>query len=203
MVEKRDFIRIIREQSLKFQENRRGTLAFSREYDILMMVKDSQNSRRNDMRLSDSIETFIKTLLAEDEPEVELKRNELAEYFGCAPSQINYVLATRFSPDHGYLIESRRGGGGYIRIMRLASTSREELLQSLYQRIGMSISSADAMKIVDHLESEKIVSSDEAKLMKAALSPQAVPLPLTMKDALCAGTLRSMILALAKRRPNG
>ena len=62
------------------------------------------------MRLSDSIETFIKTLLAEDEPEVELKRNELAEYFGCAPSQINYVLATRFSPDHGYLIESRRGG---------------------------------------------------------------------------------------------
>jgi tryptophan synthase beta chain len=61
-----------REQSLKFQENRRGTLAFSREYDILMMVKDSQNSRRNDMRLSDSIETFIKTLLAEDEPEVEL-----------------------------------------------------------------------------------------------------------------------------------
>ena len=58
------------------------------------------------------------------------------------------------------------------------------------------------MKIVDHLESEKIVSSDEAKLMKAALSPQAVPLPLTMKDALCAGTLRSMILALAKRRPN-
>ena len=155
------------------------------------------------MRLSDSIETFIKTLLAEDEPEVELKRNELAEYFGCAPSQINYVLATRFSPDHGYLIESRRGGGGYIRIMRLASTSREELLQSLYQRIGMSISSADAMKIVDHLESEKIVSSDEAKLMKAALSPQAVPLPLTMKDALCAGTLRSMILALAKRRPNG
>ena len=155
------------------------------------------------MRLSDSIETFIKTLLAEDEPEVELKRNELAEYFGCAPSQINYVLATRFSPDHGYLIESRRGGGGYIRIMRLASTSREELLQSLYQRIGMSISSADAMKIVDHLESEKIVSPDEAKLMKAALSPQAVPLPLTMKDALCAGTLRSMILALAKRRPNG
>lgn len=59
-----------------------------------------------------------------------------------APSQINYVLATRFTPDHGYVIESRRGGGGYIRIMRLASTSRAELLQTLYQRIGMSISSA-------------------------------------------------------------
>ena len=101
-----------------------------------------------------------------------------------------------------YAIGKPRGGGGYIRIMRLASTSRAELLQTLYQRIGMSISSADAMKIVDHLESEKVVSADEAKLMKAALSPQAVPLPLSMKDALCAGTLRSMILALAKRRPN-
>ena len=148
--------------------------------------------------LSDSIEDFIKALMEDEQDQqqaIELRRNELAEHFQCAPSQINYVLATRFTPDHGYVIESRRGGGGYIRIMRLASTSREELLQSLYQRIGM--------KIVDHLESEKIVSSDEAKLMKAALSPQAVPLPLTMKDALCAGTLRSMILALAKRRPNG
>ena len=154
------------------------------------------------MRLSDSIETFIKTLLAEDEPEVELKRNELAEYFGCAPSQINYVLATRFSPDHGYLIESRRGGGGYIRIVRMASSGREELLQSLYQRIGMSISAGDAAKIIEHLKSEKIVTADEAQLMLAALSPQAVPLPLGMKDALCAGTLRSMILALAKRRPS-
>ena len=147
--------------------------------------------------LSDSIEDFIKALMEDEQDQqqaIELRRNELAEHFQCAPSQINYVLATRFTPDHGYVIESRRGGGGYIRIMRL---------QSLYQRIGMSISSADAMKIVDHLESEKIVSSDEAKLMKAALSPQAVPLPLTMKDALCAGTLRSMILALAKRRPNG
>ena len=69
------------------------------------------------MRLSDSIESFIKTLITQEEPEVELKRNELAEYLGCAPSQINYVLATRFSPDHGYIIESRRGGGGYIRIV--------------------------------------------------------------------------------------
>ena len=133
--------------------------------------------------LSDSIEDFIKELMEDEQDQqqaIELRRNELAEHFQCAPSQINYVLATRFTPDHGYVIESRRGGGGY-----------------------MSISSADAMKIVDHLESEKIVSPDEAKLMKAALSPQAVPLPLTMKDALCAGTLRSMILALAKRRPNG
>ena len=151
--------------------------------------------------LSDSIEEFIKTLMEGDNMVIELRRNELAEHFQCAPSQINYVLATRFTPDHGYVIESRRGGGGYIRIVRLASTSREELLQSLYQRIGMSISASAAAKIVEHVKLELIVTPDEASLMLAALSPQAVPLPLGMKDALCAGTLRSMILSLAKRRP--
>ena len=150
--------------------------------------------------LSDTIEEFIKALMEDENREIELRRNELAEHFQCAPSQINYVLATRFTPDHGYVIESRRGGGGYIRIVRLASTNRDELLQTLYQRIGMSITMAEAVKIIEHLKTEEIVTEDEAKLMLAALSPQAVPLPLSVKDALCAGTLRSMILALAKRR---
>jgi len=150
--------------------------------------------------LSDSIEEFIKTLMEDETHVIELRRNELAEHFQCAPSQINYVLATRFTPDHGYVIESRRGGGGFIRIVRLASNSREELLQSLYQRIGTSISAGDAARIIEHLKMEKIINHDEANLMLAALSPQAVPLPLSMKDALCAGTLRSMILSLAKRR---
>ena len=150
--------------------------------------------------LSDTIESFIKTLMEEENTSIELRRNELAQHFQCAPSQINYVLATRFTPDHGYVIESRRGGGGYIRIVRMKSSSREELLQSLYQRIGVSISTQDAAKIIEHLKSEGIVTPEEADLMMAALSPQAVPLPLSMKDALCAGTLRSMILSLAKRR---
>lgn len=69
--------------------------------------------------LSDSIEDFIKALMEDEQDQqqaIELRRNELAEHFQCAPSQINYVLATRFTPDHGYVIESRRGGGGYIRI---------------------------------------------------------------------------------------
>ena len=150
--------------------------------------------------LSDAIESFIKNMLEEESMSIELRRNELAEHFQCAPSQINYVLATRFTPDHGYVIESRRGGGGYIRIVRMQSSSREELLQALYQRVGVSISMQDAVRIIEHLKMEKIVTPEEADLMVAALSPQAVPLPLSMKDALCAGTLRSMILALAKRR---
>ena len=150
--------------------------------------------------LSDSIEEFIKALMEDETHEIELRRNELAEHFGCAPSQINYMLSTRFTPDHGYVIESRRGGGGSIRIVRMQTTSREALLQALYQRVGVSISASDAAKVVDHLKTEKIVTPEEASLMLAALSPQAVPLPLAMKDALCAGTLRSMLLSLAKRR---
>ena len=69
--------------------------------------------------LSDHIEEFIKELLIEDEGMAELQRNELAQKFNCAPSQINYVLTTRFSPNRGYVTESRRGGGGYIRVIRL------------------------------------------------------------------------------------
>ena len=158
--------------------------------------------------LSDTIEEFIKSLLVDEEEvettqhqtEVELRRNELAEHFQCAPSQINYVLATRFTPEHGYLIESRRGGGGYIRIVRIGTTSREELLQSIYQRIGTSINSVEALKIIETLKTQGVVTEDEASLMVAALNPTAVPLSLQMKDALSAGILRSMLMSIAKRK---
>ena len=103
------------------------------------------------MRLSDAIEQFIKTMLTQEAPEVELKRNELAEYFNCAPSQINYVLATRFTPDHGYIIESRRGGGGYIRIFRMAQDTSEQLIYLLNQRVGDSIDALAASHLVQQL----------------------------------------------------
>ena len=106
------------------------------------------------MRLSDSIETFIKALLAEDEQSVELKRNELAEYFGCAPSQINYVLATRFTLDDGYVIESRRGGGGYIRIVRVMSSDHQQLMYLINERIGQSITEAEAARKVREIYRE-------------------------------------------------
>ena len=79
------------------------------------------------MRLSDAIEEFIKTMLSQEELEIELKRNELAEYFRCAPSQINYVLSTRFTPDHGYVTESRRGWRMY-RIIRLEREQGQYLI---------------------------------------------------------------------------
>lgn len=153
------------------------------------------------MRLSDAIEQFIKTMLTQEAPEVELKRNELAEYFNCAPSQINYVLATRFTPDHGYIIESRRGGGGYIRIFRMAQDTSEQLIYLLNQRVGDSIDALAASHLVQQLREREAVTDGEAAMMNAALSPQALslPLPAEMKDALRARILKNMLLEVARK----
>lgn len=153
------------------------------------------------MRLSDSIESFIKTLLSQDEPEVELKRNELAEYFGCAPSQINYVLATRFSPDHGYIIESRRGGGGYIRIVRVVQSGAQRLMYLTNERIGDSITENEAVRLIHQLTEQGLISEAEGEIMCAAVSSQAmsIPIPDTMKDALRARTLKTMLMTIARQ----
>ena len=153
------------------------------------------------MRLSDTIEKFIKAMLQQDEQEVELKRNELAEYFNCAPSQINYVLATRFTPDHGYIIESRRGGGGYIRIVRMEQSAGEHLLYLIHERIGESIGETEAMHLIGQLRERELVSREGAQLMAAAISQRALslPLPNALKDAARARILRSILLTVAQQ----
>ena len=153
------------------------------------------------MRLSDSIEHFIKSMLSQAEQEIELKRNELAEYFQCAPSQINYVLSTRFTPDHGYIIESRRGGGGFIRIFRMGHDTSEQLLYLLNERVGGSISALEASHLVTQLRERMLVEQGEAAIMRAALSPQALSLPISadMKDILRAKILKCMLLEVARK----
>ena len=157
------------------------------------------------MRLSDSIETFIKTMLTQEEPEVELKRNELAEYFGCAPSQINYVLATRFSPDHGYVIESRRGGGGYIRIVRVVQSGSQRLMYLINERIGDAISEAEAVRLIHQLTEQGFITQAEGEIMRAAVSAQAlsIPIPDSLKSALRARTLRTMLMTIARQNREG
>ena len=153
------------------------------------------------MRLSDSIEQFIKELLNQESTEVELKRNELAEYFGCAPSQINYVLATRFSPDHGYLTESRRGGGGYIRIGRVVQSGSQRLMYLVNDRIGDSLSEEECLRLISQLKEQMIVTADEAALMAGAVSTRAlsVPVPDALKDAMRAKMMKSMLMSIAAR----
>ena len=153
------------------------------------------------MRLSDSIEQFIKELLNEESTEVELKRNELAEYFGCAPSQINYVLATRFSPDHGYLTESRRGGGGYIRIVRVVQAGSQRLMYLVNDRIGDSLGEEECLRMISQLKEQRIVTADEAALMASAVSTRAlsVPVPDSLKNAMRAKMMKSMLMTIASR----
>lgn len=153
------------------------------------------------MRLSDSIEHFIKAMMSQEETEIELKRNELAEYFGCAPSQINYVLATRFTPDDGYVIESRRGGGGYIRIVRVVQTGAQRLMYLINERIGDAIGEQEALRVLTQLCQTELISSEECGVMQAAVAARAlsVPIPDNMKDVLRAKILKSMLLEVARQ----
>jgi transcriptional regulator CtsR len=144
-------------------------------------------------QLSDSIEQFIKELM-EGDAQIELRRNELAQHFGCAPSQINYVLATRFTVDHGYIIESRRGGGGYIRIVRMRERSAGSLLSALTKRIGNAIDEDSAVAIIRHLLDRKLLTTNEARIVRAAVSRNALALPVSAKDVLRASVLQSMIV---------
>ncbi len=154
------------------------------------------------MRLSDSIEQFIKELLNTDDSEVELKRSELASYFQCAPSQINYVLATRFTLDDGYVIESRRGGGGYIRIVRVVQPGSQRLGYLIHERIGDAISEAEAVRLIGRLVEQQVITEGEGEIMRAAVSQQAmsVPVPDAIKDALRAKALKSMLTAVARQQ---
>ena len=148
-------------------------------------------------QLSDNIVQFIKELMSED-AHIELRRNELAQHFGCAPSQINYVLATRFSVDHGYIIESRRGGGGYVRIVRMQTRGEENLLESLLKRVGNSVDEETAGAIISNLYERKLVTKNEALLMKSAVSRNALALPTSAKDVLRAAVFRNMLMQVFK-----
>ena len=153
-------------------------------------------------QLSDAIEKFIKELM-EEGAQVEVKRNELAQHFGCAPSQINYVLATRFSVDHGYVIESRRGGGGYVRIVRMQQSPAGNLLSILLNRVGSEIDEESAVAIIAHLLDCKLVTPNEARLMRAATAQNALALPVSAKNVLRAAVLRNMLTQVFRNYEGG
>ena len=152
------------------------------------------------MPLSDNIEQFIKELMEDSQSELELRRNELAQYFNCAPSQINYVLATRFSPEHGYIIESRRGGGGYVRIIRImGSGANKEFISALIAGLEANLTPKAAIAMIQALMERNIIDQNEAELMAAAVSDNALSVPISAKNMLRAGIMKSMLLALLKK----
>lgn len=148
--------------------------------------------------LSDMIEGFIKRLLEESQGKLDLQRNEMAVYFKCAPSQINYVLATRFSLDRGYFIESRRGGGGYIRITRIDVDQNDHVLQLINNRIGDEISQRTAEAIIERMLDGDIIDKRESIIMKSVMQDQSVNIPHSLRNTLRAGLLKAMLGGILK-----
>lgn len=149
-------------------------------------------------KMSDLIEVFIKELLEESETEpVEIQRNELAGYFKCAPSQINYVLTTRFSMDKGYRIESQRGGGGSIKIIKM-NLSPDDFYSAMLQETGEAITMLKAGQMIDLMKERKLITERESRLMKAAVSDRAISGPVNIKNEIRAGILKNMILAVCE-----
>lgn len=146
------------------------------------------------MKISDTIENFIRELF-EDEQSIELRRNELASYFNCVPSQINYVISTRFTTERGYIVESRRGGGGHIRITRIAM-ERNDTIRHVVNTIGNSIDVMTVEAIINTLFLNEIINSDQAKLIMTACSNNALS-PIGdgyLKNQVRASVFKNLIL---------
>lgn len=148
--------------------------------------------------ISDMIAEFIDNIIGDDN-EVKLSRVELANYFAVAPSQINYVLSTRFTVDKGYIIESKRGGGGCITLVRI-SPDRTSLLSAILDEIDKTpnLSYNKTQHILMRLNKEGIITDREQELMNVALSDKVLSLPVKMADSLRRNMFKEMLAHLLK-----
>jgi transcriptional regulator CtsR len=143
--------------------------------------------------ISDIIERFLLETLGEDDS-LNISRNELASYFSVAPSQINYVLSTRFTPARGYTIQSRRGGGGFITVVRLHEPKSDLVMQIMQRPLSQGYNYPTACHIIDRLIGEEVFTNREGELLKTALSDKALIAPTVMqKDSLRLSILKSVI----------
>ena len=146
--------------------------------------------------ISESIEQFIIATMGENDS-IDISRNSLADYFSCAPSQINYVLDTRFTVDRGFVKESKRGGSGFIKISRLKNSDDNEYLNSLViDSIGEELSFKRMNQICDKLVSDLILTKKEQLVIEAALSDDSLSMPFTIKDKVRAKAFKNVLLKL-------
>lgn len=147
------------------------------------------------MRMSDIIEEFIKDLFTDESDYIEIGRNDLAEHFNCVPSQINYVIATRFKPSQGYYVESKRGGGGHIKIRKI-DTTKSNYLMHIITNITEGLTAQEVDIIISDLLSYGIVNKREAKLLKVATSDNVLIIPSQYRDDLRANIFKNMLVNL-------
>ncbi len=149
------------------------------------------------MTLSDLIEQMLTEMLSVSDGSVEIKRHGLATQLTCVPSQINYVIKTRFTPERGYSIESRRGGGGSVTIRRVENDG-DDALSELLQSVGSSLDSADLSAYVERLLSLSLISEREARLILTALSDKS--LTSSHKNEERANIFKNILLTLSENK---
>lgn len=147
------------------------------------------------MSLSNDIAQLLLNML-EETGKAEIRRNELAEQLGCVPSQINYVISSRFTPERGYTVESQRGGGGYIKITRIHYAAKEQVLMHIINSIGDAIGEQSARAIILNLNHSELLSADKAKMLAAAMNENAYKAAnKELRPKLRAAILKQMLLA--------
>lgn len=147
--------------------------------------------------ISDVIEDYLKSILSKQEADlIEVKRSELAEKFQCVPSQINYVISTRFTIEKGYLVESKRGGGGFIRITKVTAHNQAELFDQIIKLIDHNVTQSVAENIVLRLYEEEAISQREANLINCALNRDVLNIQLPYRDQIRANLLKAMLTSL-------
>lgn len=147
-------------------------------------------------RISDIIADFINCMIDDkNDKEVIIQRNELADKFNCAPSQINYVLTTRFTIEKGYVIESRRGGGGYIVIKKIDYDSKSKRVELLNKAIGNSLTYNAALSIIEHLYTSNLITRNEFELIKISINDRTLSAS-ENKNIIRAEILKGMITVI-------
>lgn len=149
--------------------------------------------------LAKQIEEYLKMLLASSETNtIEISRNDLAQIFMCVPSQINYVLETRFNNDVGYLVETRRGGGGYIRIVKLGLENEDDLLKLLENTSNNRIKQLSAEHLLQRLVDEQLLTLREGKLIKAMIDNNNLQLESQEADLIRSKMIKTLLLTLLR-----
>lgn len=146
--------------------------------------------------LADAIEAYLKQLIGAHAGFIEIRRCDLADTFACAPSQINYVLETRFSNEHGYIVESRRGGGGYIRIRRVVLQPVPSLYTAICEAVGEQISETGSLRLLGRLVDGKVLSQSRAEQIHRFLTAEVAGVNPLFSGHVRASALKGMLLVL-------
>lgn len=148
--------------------------------------------------ISDIIEEFIIASL-DDDDFIELSRNDLAKFFSCVPSQINYVLNTRFTLNRGFVVESQRGGSGYIKVLKMQDNA-DNLLKNTLDLCDSPINLITGYHLLDNLKDKELLTERECEIIKTIISKKALNNPINTEDLIRANILREVIINLMKNK---